>query len=81
VTLLAHSENPRQRQFARYNRGACYATIIDTNFSQEQSTTTTTTSNAGQVSALARSIFDEVFASESSDNEEQEDNDETKQTT
>ena len=34
VALLANSDSPSQRRFSRHNRGACYATIIDTKVTQ-----------------------------------------------
>jgi hypothetical protein len=65
--MLANSENPRQRQFARYNRGACHATIIDTNFLQEQQSTTTNATNGQVVSTLeeAHAIARSVLAADS----------------
>ncbi len=34
VALLANSDSPAQRRHSRHNRGACYATIIDTKVTQ-----------------------------------------------
>ena len=78
--MLADSDNPRQRQFSRYNRGACYATLIDTEVSAVRSTTTSTrTATAAQpghraggtnqehINALAREIIGDGNSSESDD--------------
>ena len=48
--MLADSENLKQRQFLRYNRGVCYATLIDTEL-WSSSTATNTTAVAGGASA------------------------------
>ena len=50
VCMLADSENLKQRQFLRYNRGVCYATLIDTEL-WSSSTATNTTAVAGGASA------------------------------
>ena len=44
--MLADSDNPKHRQFSRFNRGACYATIIDTEASERSTTTSTRTTAA-----------------------------------
>jgi hypothetical protein len=43
VAMLADSDNPRQRQFSRYNLGACHAVIIDGSPQMIESTATATT--------------------------------------
>ena len=81
--MLADSDNPRQRQFSRHNRGACYATLIDTEVSECNTTTSTTTStrtataaqpghgaggtNQERIYALAREILGNGNSSESDD--------------
>ena len=49
VTMCANSENPRHRQFARWNRGACYAADIATIL-------TGTVGNNGQVLTMQERI-------------------------
>ncbi len=79
VAMLADSDNPRRRQFSRYNRGACYATLIETKVSAVRSTTSTRTATAVQpghvaggtnqehINALARKILGDGNSSESDD--------------
>ena len=54
VAMLADAENPRQRQFSRFNRGACHATVIDADFSRQEQQSSTATANGGNGSAITR---------------------------
>ena len=79
VAMLADSDNPRQRQFSRHNRGACYATLIDTEALECSTTTSTRTATAAQpehgaggtnqerINALAREILGDGNSSKSDD--------------
>jgi hypothetical protein len=52
--MLDDSENPKQRQFLRYNRGPCYTTLIDTElWASSTATNTTTVAGAASVSSAA----------------------------
>jgi hypothetical protein len=77
VAMLANSENRRQRQFSRFNRGACHATVFDADFSrQELQSSTATTGNGGNGStvssvedayAIALSVFEDSDRDEDDD--------------
>ena len=63
--MLAESENPRQRQFSRFNLGACHATIIDTIITPEHKTRAVNDEEATNGlrqccrDAIARSVFEQ----------------------
>jgi hypothetical protein len=68
VAMLAGSdENPRQRQFSRFNIGTCHATIIDTIITSgheaQQAVNEGTTNGLRQCcrDAVARSVFEQEF--------------------
>ena len=56
VALLANSDSPSQRRFSRHNRGACYATIIDTKVAQVVTSLNERT-RISSIHALASSIM------------------------
>jgi hypothetical protein len=64
VALLANSDSPSQRRFSRHNRGACYATIIDTKVTQLVTSWNERT-RSSSIHALASSIL----AGDEGDNE------------
>jgi hypothetical protein len=76
VAMLADAENPRQRQFSRFNRGACHATVIDADFSRQEQQSSTVTGNGGNGStvssiedayAIALSVFEDSDRDEEGD--------------
>ena len=56
VALLANSDSPAQRRHSRNNRGACYATIIDTKVTQVVRSRNERTQTSS-VHALAASVL------------------------
>ena len=65
MAMLANSENLRQRQFSRFNLGACHATIIDSIITPEHEAQAVndkgTTNGLRQCcrDAIARSVFEQ----------------------
>ena len=76
AAMLADSENPRQRQFSRFNLGACHATIIDTITSghEAQALNEGTTNGLRQCcrDAMARSVFEQEFETAGEEETEEE---------
>ena len=71
VTMCANSENPRHRQFARWNRGACHAADITPSILSGCTGTVGTNgevlSPQERIQSIASSVFEE---GEESDDEE-----------
>ena len=76
--MLAVFENPRDRQYSRFNLGACHATIVDTIVTSGQETQQAvnegTTNECRQCcrDAIARAVFDQVFKTTETEDDEAE---------
>lgn len=79
VTMCANSENPRHRQFARWNRGACHAAdITSTNLSGSTGTVgsdgqvLSTQERINYIASIASAVFEEGEDSGSDEDNEEE---------